>query len=108
MDHQDFTPVVLYKNKPKSKQSSPSSNNANNSNNKPKKPEYDGLVEKPKTFTREFGTKLASLRSSSNLNRKDLALKLNIKESVVSDIENGKYLYDGNIVHKLKKLFPSL
>lgn len=103
MDHQDFTPVVLYKNKPKSKQSSPTSNL-----NKQKKPEYDGLVEKPKTFTREFGSKLASLRSSSNLNRKDLALKLNVKESVVSDIENGKYLYDGNIVHKLKKLFPSL
>jgi ribosome-binding protein aMBF1 (putative translation factor) len=101
MDHQDFTPVVLYKNKPKSKQSSPSLINS-------KKTEYDGLVEKPKTFPREFGSKLASLRSSSNLNRKDLALKLNVKESVVSDIENGKHIYDGNIVHKLKKLFPSL
>jgi ribosome-binding protein aMBF1 (putative translation factor) len=42
------------------------------------------------------------------MKRKDLALKLNLKESVISDIENGKQLYDGGIVHKLKKLFPTL
>ena len=42
------------------------------------------------------------------MTRKDLSLKLNVKESVISDMENGKLLYDGNLVHKLKKIFPDL
>jgi ribosome-binding protein aMBF1 (putative translation factor) len=100
MDHQDFKPVILIKNKPKPK----------NQNIFPKesKQDYDGLVEVPKTFTKDFGKKLSSFRTTSNMSRKDLALKLNLKESVISDIENGKQLYDGNLVHKLKRVFPSL
>lgn len=100
MDHQDFKPVVLRKNKVSSQSSQ---------SNKPKSPQKeDGIVVAPKTFTREFGNKLTSARLSKNMNRKELSLKLNMKESVIADIENGKLLYDGNIVHKLKKLFPNL
>lgn len=100
MDHQDFKPVVLRKNKAPSK---------NSQSSKPKSPQKeDGLVVAPKTFTKEFGSKLTTARLSKNMNRKDLSLKLNMKESVIADIENGKMLYDGNIVHKLKKLFPNL
>lgn len=99
MDHQDFKPVVLRKN----------NNIQTTQNNKPKSPKKeDGLVVAPKTFTKEFGNKLTSSRLSMNMNRKDLSLKLNMKESVIADIENGKLLYDGNIVHKLKKIFPNL
>ncbi len=106
MEHQDFKPVVLRKNNPK-----PASNPKPNT--KPKSPdneknENDGNVVVPKMFTKEFGQKLATCRTSKNMNRKDLSLKLNVKESVIADIENGKLLYDGNIVHKLKKLFPDL
>jgi ribosome-binding protein aMBF1 (putative translation factor) len=103
MDHQDFKTVVLRKNNQKS-------NNTNNTNNvKPKSPpKEDGLVVIPKTFTKEFGNKLTAARLEKNMKRKDLSLKLNMKESVIADIENGKYLYDGNIVHKLKKLFPNM
>ncbi len=99
MEHQDFKVVVLRKNSPQKPKVL----------NKPKEnKEEDGQVVKPKTFTVEFGKKLASLRVSKNMNRKDLAIKLNLKESVISDIENGKHLYDGSIVHKLKRLFPDL
>jgi ribosome-binding protein aMBF1 (putative translation factor) len=99
MDHQDFKTVVLRKN-----------NTTHSSNHvKPKSPpKEDGMVVVPKTFTKEFGNKLAAQRQSSNMNRKDLSLKLNVKESVIADIENGKQLYDGNLVHKMKKLFPKL
>ena len=100
MEHQDFKVVVLRKKSPK--QPSP------NPNPNPKPVQDDGEIVKPKTFTPDFGKKLASLRSAKNMNRKDLALKLNVKESVIADIENGKQLYDGNIVHKLKKLFSNL
>lgn len=101
MDFQDFKPVVLRKNRI----NNPVIKNNSNSNNKDK---YDGLVEKPKTFTIDFGKALSKSRIESNMTRKDLALKLNLKESVISDIENGKQLYDGNIVHKLKRIFPNL
>jgi ribosome-binding protein aMBF1 (putative translation factor) len=99
MDHQDFKVVVLRK-----KVNSPPKQNP------PKNVEKrdNGEIVVPKTFTPEFGRKLASLRTEKNLKRKDLALKLNLKESVIADIENGKQIYDGGIVHKLKKLFPTL
>ena len=102
MDHQDFKPVVLRKNplpskSEKSKTSSPSIEKKDN-----------GEIVKPKTFTVDFGRKLASIRVEKNMNRKDLASKLNVKESVISDLENGKLLYDGNLVHRLKKLYPNL
>lgn len=101
MDHQDFKPVVLRKNSQYSSEKK--------SVDKPKSPpKEDGFVVAPKMFSKEFGNKLTSARLSKNMNRKDLSLKLNMKESVIADIENGKLLYDGNIVHKLKKLFPNL
>lgn len=98
MDHQDFKVVVLRKKSPPKQVSNLS---------KVEKKD-DGEIVKPKTFTTEFGKKLSSLRTEKNMKRKDLALKLNMKESVIADIENGKQLYDGSIVHKLKKLFPTL
>jgi ribosome-binding protein aMBF1 (putative translation factor) len=100
MEHQDFKVVVLRK------KTSPKVqiNQEKKSDNK----ENNGEIVKPKTFTTEFGKKLSVLRTEKNMKRKDLALKLNLKESVISDIENGKQLYDGGIVHKLKKLFPTL
>jgi ribosome-binding protein aMBF1 (putative translation factor) len=105
MDHQDFKVVVLRKNSPPKIGHSNHSNQSPNSN---KKKEEENNIVKPKTFTIEFGKKLASHRVQKNMSRKDLALKLNVKESVIADVENGKQLYDGNIVHKLKRIFPSL
>ena len=58
--------------------------------------------------TVEFGKKLASERLGKNMARKDVAMRLNLKESIIGDIENGKLLYDGGILHKLKRIFPSL
>ena len=99
MDHQDFKVVVLRKKESPKKE-----------NNEPKIEEKkdNGDIIKPKTFPKEFGKKLSALRTEKKMNRKELALKLNLRESVVSDIETGKHLYDGGIVHKLKKIFPTL
>ena len=98
MEHQDFKTVILRKNNPVK----------NSSNKSPVEKKEDGHILVPKTFTKDFGNKLANARTSKNMTRKDLSLKLNVKESVISDMENGKLLYDGNLVHKLKKIFPDL
>lgn len=105
MDHQDFKPVVLRKNSPKQSLTNGVSHQKPSS---PGEKKDNGEIVKPKTFTVDFGRKLASLRVEKNMNRKDLALKLNVKESIISDLENGKLLYDGGLVHRLKKLFPTL
>jgi len=101
MDHQDFKVVVLRKKTSPQKELNPIKTVIESKDDK-------GEIVKPKTFTVEFGRKLATLRTEKNLKRKDLALKLNLRESIISDIENGKHLYDGGIVHKLKKIFPTL
>ena len=106
MNHQDFTPVVLRKNSPK--QSLATNGVSHPKPSSPGEKKDNGEIVKPKTFTADFGRKLASLRVEKNMNRKDLALKLNVKESIISDLENGKLLYDGGLVHRLKKLFPNL
>jgi ribosome-binding protein aMBF1 (putative translation factor) len=103
MEHQDFKPVVLRKNKDSQSKSS----SHFQSDQKIKLENTEDIV-KPKMFSVDFGKKLASLRLQKNMSRKDIAMRLNFKESVISDIENGKLLYDGSIVHKLKRLFPTL
>jgi len=42
-------------------------------------------------------------RNAKNLTRKQLALGLNFKEDVIADIENGKAIYNGNIIARIKK-----
>lgn len=109
MEHQDFKPVVLRKNYVFSKGNDKAISISESERRFIKyEKKDDGHVIVPKTFTKEFGQKLATARSSKNMNRKDLSLKLNVKESVISDMENGKLLYDGNLVHKLKRIFPDL
>ena len=109
MEHQDFKPVVLRKNYVLTSGNNKAISISDSERRfiKYEKKE-DGQVVVPKTFTKEFGQRLATARVSKNMNRKDLSLKLNVKESVVADMENGKLLYDGNLVHKLKRIFPDL
>lgn len=42
-------------------------------------------------------------RNAKNLTRKQLAINLNFKEELISDIENGKAIYNGNIITRIKK-----
>jgi len=107
MKHQDFKVVVLRKNTSGKTDESKQSGSHFQSSQKDKLDKADDIV-KPKMFTSEFGKKLASERLGKNMSRKDVAMRLNLKESIICDIENGKLLYDGSIVHKLKRIFPSL
>ena len=108
MEHQDFKVVVLRKNKEEGKSTPSKQSGSHFQSNQQAKLEKTDDVMKPKMFTSEFGKKLASERVQKNMSRKDIAMRLNVKESIIGDIENGKLLYDGAIVHKLKRLFPTL
>jgi ribosome-binding protein aMBF1 (putative translation factor) len=46
---------------------------------------------------------IISGRNANKLTRKQLALGLNLKEDVIADIENGKAIYNGNIIARIKK-----
>jgi len=46
---------------------------------------------------------IISGRNANNLTRKQLAMNLNFKEDVIADIENGKAIYNGNIIARIKK-----
>lgn len=95
MECQDWKPVVLSK-KPKSVPILP----------KPKAlPSEDekGHVEPPKMFDQAFGRKVQQLRNTKGWKRTDLAKRMNVKESVIESIENGKEVYNGQLLHQLKK-----
>jgi ribosome-binding protein aMBF1 (putative translation factor) len=94
MDCQDWKPVVL------SKKSKPQPT--------PQKPKIESEEEKghvvpPKMFDQAFGRKVEQLRNSKGWKRTDLAKRMNVKESLIESIEKGKEVYNGQLLHQLKK-----
>ena len=47
---------------------------------------------------------LQKARTSKKLTKKELALKVNVKENVISDYENGKVIPDRTILNKLSTI----
>jgi ribosome-binding protein aMBF1 (putative translation factor) len=95
MECQDWKPIVLKKSspiKPKPKEF------------KEEKEEDKGFTESPKMFDVSFGKKIERLRNQKGMKRSDLANKLNVKENVIESLEKGKELYNGQFLHKLKKI----
>jgi len=48
--------------------------------------------------------KLQQERSILKITRKELAQKLNIKESIITDLENGNYSYDKQLIRKIERI----
>lgn len=93
MDCQDWKPVVLSK-------------KAKSVPTPQKKPDVEaekGHVEPPKMFDQAFGRKVQQLRNAKGWKRTDLAKRMNVKESLIESIENGKEVYNGQLLHHLKK-----
>ena len=64
--------------------------------------ENDEVV-KIKYVPKEVSIAITNGRNAKKLTRKQLAQELNLKEDIVTDIENGKAIYNGNIIAKIKK-----
>ena len=95
MDGQDWKQVVLTKT-PKIVKVNPPSLAAVK--------DEDGLINKPKMFTPEFGRRIEQFRTAKGMCRADLAQKLNVKTNVIENLEKGKELYNGNLLSKLKRI----
>lgn len=93
MDCQDWKPVVLSKAKP-----APIPQKL-----KTKSEDEKGHVEPPKMFDQAFGRKVQQFRTAKGWKRTDLAKRMNVKESLIESIENGKEVYNGQLLHHLKK-----
>lgn len=53
--------------------------------------------------SREISTTITQARIAKKLTRKQLANNLNLKEDVITDIETGKAIYDGNLIARIKR-----
>lgn len=93
--HQDWTPVVIRR-----------------SNNKITKKMEEDIYAKVKFELEDVKIKyvpsnvsqlIISGRNANKLTRKQLAMNLNLKEDVIADIENGKAIYNGNVIARIKK-----
>lgn len=56
-----------------------------------------------KYVPKEISKLIIDARCAKKLSRKDLARNLNLKEDVLADIENGKAIYNGDQIAKIKK-----
>lgn len=52
--------------------------------------------------SRSLGSKIATARSSI-MTRRDLAAKCSVKESVITDIETGRAIFDSSILQKINR-----
>lgn len=52
----------------------------------------------------DIAKKIQSERAKSQLTRKELATKLNIKENIIIDIENANYIFDKLLIRKIEKV----
>jgi ribosome-binding protein aMBF1 (putative translation factor) len=66
-------------------------------------PRDDKDIYKVRYMDAGFVNQVISARISRKLNRKQLAARLCVRESVISDLETGRALYSGGLVSKLKK-----
>lgn len=48
--------------------------------------------------------KIAQARAAKGWSRKDLAVKLNVKEAVVAEHENGKAVYNGQLLQRMAQV----
>jgi len=56
-----------------------------------------------KKVPKEISQLITNARIAKKLTRKDLANNLNLQECVITEIETGKAIYDGNLIAKIKK-----
>jgi ribosome-binding protein aMBF1 (putative translation factor) len=107
MEHQDWKTIVLknpniVKNQPKNivKKTDLPKSTVNSSIKLNENDEVTQIKYVPKDISKL----IIQGRITKKLTRKDLANSLNLKEDIITNIENGKAIYDGNLIAKIKKI----
>ena len=101
MNHQDWNNVVLNTNKKVVKEIV--ERKKINNNPSIKLNENDEVIQ-IKKVPKDISHLITNARIANKYSRKDLANKLNVKEDIIADIENGKAIYDGNMISKIKRI----
>ena len=117
MQHQDWTPVVIGHSK---KQSSNYSNRSNHSNqpqsnkppNKPSKQiqaalDNDGMPNRIEKIDKKISQNIQNARNALGISRKELAQKINEKETLVAEYENGTAIPSAGILNKIDKVLKT-
>ena len=121
MDHQDWEPVILKKNKVPMSSAEAKKNPtcptlkttpANKQTLGTKQPtrladadisDPDFVPKPTKTYDAEFRKKLQQARATSKLSQQQLAAKVNVKPILIQEMENGKGEWDGRLVSNIEK-----
>ncbi len=106
MEHQDWAPKYLINPnaKPNSVKNEPKIPRSNMPNFK-KELLVEGDIPAIKYIDKEFSKKLVKCRSDLKLTQKEVANKLNVNVSVITDCENGKAIYNPVLITKFKKFY---
>ena len=97
MAQQDWTPIVLTKNKTGDKKPQSTMTNQQKA-----LLEEDGDTPKVKYIDRELAQEIIKARVAKGLTRKQLANGMAIQECIVADHENAKAVHNGAMINKFK------
>ena len=102
MDHQDWKPVILKKNKKLEKIiEKVKVNNLNSNSNQNiniKKLETEDI--KLEYIDKKVSKKIAKARLEQKISQQDLANRLCVKKNIINDLESGKILKNNKIIRK--------
>ena len=105
LDHQDWKQVVIGQKKSKTKSPKTTKKKKNPENRKllkiEKKAENDEL--KHDKITKELRTKIQQGRASKGLTQKQLANNVNLPLQKITEIENGKAIYNHKDINRIKR-----
>ena len=103
LDHQDWKQVVVGKKKSKSPKTTKKRKDPENRKllKLEKKAENDEL--KHDKITKELRTKIQQGRASKGLTQKQLANNVNLPLQKITEIENGKAIYNHKEINKIKR-----
>ena len=102
LDHQDWKPIIVKKNKEKKDNKTPKITKIGDPNVKMEKKIEEGKMEHNK-ITNELRSLIQKGRCSKGLTQKELANKVNLPVSVINDIESGKAIYNHVQINKIKR-----
>jgi putative transcription factor len=111
-EHQDFTIVKLSGKNPISNQTNPNKYNIQNKVSDEEKNKNAKLYNienesenfKIETIPLSISQEIIKGRNAMKLTQKDLAQKLNVQQSIITNYENGKAIPDNQMLQKISKV----
>jgi ribosome-binding protein aMBF1 (putative translation factor) len=102
MNHTDWTPVILSKNKQLNKPSTTTTGYRTQAAADVARLENDEPVKRDLAKTKVFVTNLKNVRLSKGMNQKDFAATMNVKPDIIQGIESGRTIPDAKLMQSLK------